>query len=247
MSHGFIALLVVRFQDTLPLCSYTEPNYASSSEAFRTQMQKILSKMQSSRPAGMPVEGSERQYTSFDEEKATYFVLMDPSNNLSICAAVNKLLVRQVQKQACAVLDAVCDEFLKAVGGVGPVSSTAVRGFAFIKHDGVLQRTVNSVVANQYRSSPPEAPTGGASQEHYETIKQELSDVRVVIRKNLDDLLTRGERLDVMSQYSAQLKHQSGNYYKKTVRMNRMRVLKTYGPPIVVILFILMFLYWKYF
>jgi vesicle transport protein SEC22 len=83
--------------------------------------------------------------------------------------------------------------------------------------------------------------------EHYNTIKQELSDVRVVIRKNLDDLLTRGERLDVMNQYSAQLKHQSGNYYKKTVRMNRMRVLKTYGPPIVIILFILAFLYWKYF
>lgn len=42
-----------------------------------------------------------------------------------------------------------------------------------------------------------------------------------------------------MNQYSAQLVDQSSRYYKKTVKLNRMRLLRLYGPPAIVILFML--------
>ena len=81
----------------------------------------------------------------------------------------------------------------------------------------------------------------------YDTLKQELNDVHVVIKQNLEDLLTRGEKLETMNSYSEQLKDQSSKYYKKTLHMNRMRALQMYGPPAAVITILLIFFYFYFF
>lgn len=51
--------------------------------------------------------------------------------------------------------------------------------------------------------------------------------------------MVRGEKLETMNQYSAQLVDQSSRYYKKTVKLNKMRLFRLYGLPAIVILFIL--------
>lgn len=88
----------------------------------------------------------------------------------------------------------------------------------------------------------PNQPGGAA----YDTLKRELDDVQRVLKQNLDDILTRGERLETMGQYSSQLRDSSQGYYKKTVHINRMRLVKMYGPPLAICLLVVLWL-WYYF
>jgi vesicle transport protein SEC22 len=86
----------------------------------------------------------------------------------------------------------------------------------------------------------------GAAADPYAVIRQEVADVRDVMRQNLDDLMTRGERLETMNLYSTELKDSSKNYYQTTKNMNRMRLLKLYGPPVVVISIIAIYIWFFY-
>lgn len=246
MSHGFVAVLIARLHDHLPLCAISDSTYGDP-QTVRTQQQRILERMK------VPSDGRgaepSRQYTSFDHKDIVYFVLTDPFSDIAICAAVNKLLLQQAQKMACKLLDAVYDDFLAAVTR-DQIQQQGLRAFHFIKFDATLQKTINRVTASQNRANGMRTPGGAPANPanaHFDALKQEISDVHVVMKQNLDDLLTRGERLETMSKYSDNLRNQSQKYYKSTVHMNRMRLLKTYGPPLAVVFFILMVLYWRFF
>jgi vesicle transport protein SEC22 len=90
-------------------------------------------------------------------------------------------------------------------------------------------------------------PSPAAPNATYEALKKELQDVHGVMKQNLDDILTRGESLETVSHYSSQLKDGTQTYYKRTVHMNRMRMLQTYGPPAAVLLIVLVWLWWYFF
>eukprot|EP00744_Colponema_vietnamica_P018029 GILI01025400.1.p1 GENE.GILI01025400.1~~GILI01025400.1.p1 ORF type:complete len:249 (-),score=41.04 GILI01025400.1:80-826(-) len=248
MSHGFVAVLISRLHDHLPLCAHSDSTYGDP-QTVRTQQQRILERMKIPSGDGRGSEPS-KQFTSFDHKEIVYFVLTDSYSDIAICAAVNKLLLQQAQKLACKLLDAVYDDFL-AVVSREQIQQQGLRAFQFIKYDATLQKTINRITAAQSRANGLTTP-GGVPVNHpanapYDALKQEITDVHVVIRQNLDDLLTRGERLDVMSKYSDQLKNHSHKYYKSTVHMNRMRLVKTYGPPLAAILFVLLILWWRFF
>jgi vesicle transport protein SEC22 len=90
---------------------------------------------------------------------------------------------------------------------------------------------------NNNQPQPPSQPHNIS--DPYAAIKKEVADVHNVMRQNLDDLMTRGEKLDTMSIYSTELRDSSKTYYDTTKNMNRMRLLKLYGPPAVIISFLL--------
>ncbi|KAK7195652.1 Vesicle-trafficking protein SEC22 [Novymonas esmeraldas] len=263
-----IAALIARTHDRLPLCSYTDDNY-SNANVIRQQEQRIVERMES--PAGgtdrAAAKGS--YYESFDHKDNIYFAFQDAATDLTLVVAVNKLLLRNsgditgMNKLACSLLDLIFAEFIQMYTAA-EISATNVRPYQFIKFDTTLRKCVTRIM-QQDRTTGDGIVVGsaagggggggggsssgstGVTRRHvnanYDALRQEITDVHMVMRKNLEDLMTRGEGLDTMTNYSAELVDQSSRYYKKTVHLNRMRLLKTYGPPTVVGLLLLIFFY----
>lgn len=256
MNGCFVGMVIARASDRIPLCSFTDAAYASpSNNTLRQQEQRILERFQlPTNPASGEASGT--HYRSFDHKDVLFFLMFDAATNLTLITAVSKLLMRsgeqQAQRLACQVLDAVFAEFTSAYT-VEQTSVRALRPFQFIQFDKVLQKTIGRIVQQDKRNAGTSGTRQQVGVDHpdavnpYASLKAELNDVHVVIRQNLEDLLTRGERLETMNTYSAQLKDQSSKYYKRTVQLNRMRLLKMYGPPAVVVLLLLIFLWWRFF
>ncbi|KAG5480855.1 hypothetical protein LSCM4_06423 [Leishmania orientalis] len=274
----FIAALIARTHDRLPLCSYTDDNY-SNANVIRQQEQRIVERMES--PAG----GTDRAaakgsyYESFDHKDNIYFAFQDAATDLTLVVAVNKLLLRNsgdikgMNKLACGLLDLIFAEFIQMYSPA-EIGAPNVRAYQFIKFDATLRKCVTRIMQQDRTtgdrivvgsgtsggSSGPAAGTGGNGgsvgatglirrqvNPQYDALRQEITDVHMVMRKNLEDLMTRGEGLETMTSYSAELVDQSSRYYKKTVHMNRMRLLKTYGPPAAIGLFLILFFYLYFF
>jgi vesicle transport protein SEC22 len=256
MNGCFVGALIARASDRIPLCAYTDATFQTTGHnSIRQQEQRILERLRL--PTNQNGEVVGNQYQSFDNKDVIFFVFIDAATDLAILVAVNKLLLKSSSESAatnqlaCTVLDHIFSEFTAAYTSE-QISAKTVRTYQFIKFDTAIQKLIARVVQQDRKNGGSGATVGRQSvgsvpgNSNYDGLKQELRDVHVVIRQNVEDLLTRGEKLETMGQYSATLKDQSNKYYKRTAHMNRMRVLKTYGPPIVVILVLLIFL-WFYF
>ncbi|CAD2217486.1 vesicle transport protein SEC22 [Angomonas deanei] len=191
-------------------------------------------------------------YQSYNHKDSIYFAFQDAATNLTIIAALNKLLLRNsgdlngINRLGCGLLDAIFAEFTQN-NDPNEYLAESVRPFQFQKFDGVIQRCMSKV--HQAEMSGGSAVGGNRRQvnPNYDVLKQELTDVHLVMRKNLEDLMTRGERLEKINSYSDQLVDQSNKYYKKTVHINRMRLVKMYGPPAVVSLILILCFYIYFF
>lgn len=78
-------------------------------------------------------------------------------------------------------------------------------------------------------------------------LNDELRDVTKVMTKNIEDLLYRGDSLERMGDMSARLREDSKKYRQAAVRINWELLLKQYGPVAGVGLFMLIFIWWRFF
>ncbi|KAG7119543.1 Protein transport protein sec22 like [Verticillium longisporum] len=84
--------------------------------------------------------------------------------------------------------------------------------------------------------------------EHQEgDLNDELRDVTKVMTKNIEDLLYRGDSLERMGELSSRLRDDSKKYKRAAVRINWELLLKQYGPIGGLGLFIIIFLWWRFF
>lgn len=234
----FIGVLIARTHDHVPLCSYTDESFRNSN-TVRQQEQRILERMVT--PAVGP-SGTGCHYQSFDQRDCIYFAMQDAATDLTIIVAVNKLLVRSTGERelngiVCGLLDVIFGEFIQQFSGE-EIMSTSVKPFQFIKFDTTLQKCIAKKIEDSSAESVLVGSTNTVSRRgapnQFHQLQHEIAGVRDVVRKNYVDLMERGEKLEAMDMYSSQLKHDSSQYYKSTVRMNRMRLWKMYGPPAVV-------------
>ncbi|CCW71535.1 unnamed protein product [Phytomonas sp. Hart1] len=261
-SNGcFIGVMLARMHDQLPLCSYTDENY-SNSNFIRQQMKRIIERMET--PASTADRSASRgsYYQSFDHKDCIYFAFQDSGTNLTVITALNKVLLRNsadelgTNKLACKLLDMVMAEFLQTFT-IEEIESKHVKPFHFIKFDTVLRKCIARVI-QQDRASGDGLALGCGSgavsgtgrrqvNPNYESLRQEITDVHFVMRKNLEDLMKRGEKLETMNNYSAQLVDQSSRYYQKTVHLNRMRLVRMYAPVAIVAFVLILFLFIYFF
>ena len=78
-------------------------------------------------------------------------------------------------------------------------------------------------------------------------LNDELRDVTKVMTKNIEDLLYRGDSLERMGDMSMRLREDSRKYKKAAVRINWELLVKQYGPIAGVVLFVLVFIWWRFF
>ncbi|KAJ4289591.1 SNAP receptor [Kalmusia sp. IMI 367209] len=83
--------------------------------------------------------------------------------------------------------------------------------------------------------------------QNLDKLNSELKDVTKVMTKNIEDLLYRGDSLERMGDMSSRLREDSRKYRKAAVRINWELLLKQYGPFGALGLFIIIFIWWRFF
>ncbi|TAQ90702.1 hypothetical protein B7494_g992 [Chlorociboria aeruginascens] len=114
------------------------------------------------------------------------------------------------------------------------VLSPTMRPYAFMEFDTFISRTKGTYSDTR-------------ATQNLDKLNDELRDVTKVMTKNIEDLLYRGDSLERMGEVSSRLREDSKKYRKAAVRINWELLLKQYGPFGGLGLFVLIFIWWRFF
>ena len=78
-------------------------------------------------------------------------------------------------------------------------------------------------------------------------LSSELMEVQSIMRKNIEDVIGRGDRLDKAAEASSGLVHESKKFAVKAKRLSWLHLYKTYGPLAGVGFLLLLILYFRFF
>lgn len=110
---------------------------------------------------------------------------------------------------------------------------TIEKPYYFIKFDKVIQRH-----KQEY--------TDPKSHKSLVKLKQSLHDVTTIMRQNIDEIIQRGENLEVTSQRAANLREQSGKFVTLTKKLSFQAMLQKYAPLIAIVIVVLVVILWKF-
>ncbi|KAG4431996.1 hypothetical protein IFR05_012524 [Cadophora sp. M221] len=110
----------------------------------------------------------------------------------------------------------------------------SLRPYAFMEFDTFINRTKGTYSDTR-------------ATQNLDKLNDELRDVTKVMTKNIEDLLYRGDSLERMGEVSSRLREDSKKYRKAAVRINWELLLKQYGPLGGLGLFIVIFMWWRFF
>ena len=111
---------------------------------------------------------------------------------------------------------------------------TTARPFRFIHYDPVIQR-------KQREFREPK------SQQNNSKLNDDLSEIQNIMKKNIDEILNRGEKLDYVSNISQELQQKSKDFKWGAKKLTWQARSQQYGPVVVGSCFILFVLYFKFF
>jgi vesicle transport protein SEC22 len=109
----------------------------------------------------------------------------------------------------------------------------AARPFQFIHYDPIIQRK-----QREYREQRPQARS---------QLNEDLNEIHSIMRKNIDEILNRGEKLDQVSNISNDLRSKSKDFKWGTKKLTLQARLQQYGPMVVGATLFFIILYVKIF
>jgi len=113
------------------------------------------------------------------------------------------------------------------------VDQTA-RPFRFIHYDPIIQRK-----QRDYRDARNGA--GGGK------LQEDLSEIQTIMRKNIDEILNRGEKLDHVSNISSELQQKSKDFKWGAKKLTWQARMQQYGPMVAGSSIVMLVLYLKFF
>lgn len=119
------------------------------------------------------------------------------------------------------------DEWMRTVETVG-------RQYAFIKFDRIIQKKRRDY------SDP-------SSQLNTKKLNDDLQSIHNIMRKTIDDVLDRGNKLDDVSEVSKNLANESKKYKWDAKKLSMMALYKQYLPLVVLIVVVFLILGIRYF
>ena len=109
----------------------------------------------------------------------------------------------------------------------------AARPFQFIRYDPIVQRK-----QREYKDGQPKNGS---------RLNDDLSEIQNIMRKNIDEILNRGEKLDNVSNISNELRSKSKDFKWGTKKLTWQARLQQYGPMAVGATIVLVIIYVKVF
>ena len=144
------------------------------------------------------------------------------------------------KRLAFLYLEEIADAFLESLandhgdpGWRDAISRTA-RPYAFIKFDMIIQRKRRDFVD----------PT---SRQNTTKLNEDLADIQSIMRKNINEVLNRGEKLENVSNISNSLVSESKKFKWGAKKLSWQAMLNQYGPIAAAGVFVIFVLYMKFF
>jgi len=165
------------------------------------------------------------------------FSFMTRDNLCFITQTESKYSKRLAFQYLDDIADVLTEELTKEFGNQwrGEVDQTA-RPFRFIQYDPIIQRK-----QREYRDITQQQQ-GSKSR-----LNEDLTEIQSIMRKNIDEILNRGEKLDHVSSISDELKKKSKDFKWGTKKLTLQAQLQQFGPMIVGMAIVLIVIYVKIF
>mmetsp|Transcript_24246 Transcript_24246/g.38205 ORF Transcript_24246/g.38205 Transcript_24246/m.38205 type:complete len:176 (+) Transcript_24246:170-697(+) len=172
---------------------------------------------------------------------------IDTTNNLVFHYLVRDMLVHLTltersypKRLAFLYLDEIADAFLESLvndhgeAGWRTALATTARPYAFIKFDLIIQRRRKDFVD----------PT---SRQNTTKLNEDLADIQSIMRKNINEVLDRGEKLENVGNISSNLVRESKKFKWGAKKLTWQAMVNQYGPMVAAGVFVVFVLYMKFF
>uniref|UniRef100_A0A6U1I5Q4 Longin domain-containing protein n=1 Tax=Tetraselmis chuii TaxID=63592 RepID=A0A6U1I5Q4_9CHLO len=207
--------IIARVTDGLPLAEGLESDKSSDLEQYKQQAKTIIKKLSLSQAPPSRM--------SYESGPCFFHYIIEGG----VCFLT--LAERGYPKKlAYQYLEELQSEFTRLYG---TKMETVARPYAFIKFDTFIQKTRKLYLDTR-------------TQRNLAKLSEDIAEVHNVMTKNIQEVLTHGERLENMTQMSGALGDASRGYRSKAKEMERQAFIRKYLPVVVVggvILFALIF------
>ena len=213
---------VARVSDGLPLVAQQTP---AAGIPVTAQDQKEAKELLKKITAG----ANKMSITSGD--KVFYYMVRDSLCFLTMTES------RYPRRLAFLYLDEVGDlvlqELVREFGSNWRVEvDQTARPFRFIHYDPIIQRKQKEFQDERQQRSK---------------LNNDLSEIQSIMKKNINDILDRGEKLDNVQNISAELMSQSNTFKWGTRKLTWQARMQQYMPVIVIVLIVCFIIYVKFF
>lgn len=220
---------VARLSDGLPLVANTAPDFNQGvTQEHKTQAKDIL------RGLGGTAGPSAKMSIDTSNDLVFHYLVRDSLVHLTLAE-------RSYPKRlAFLYLDEIADAFLESLArdhgdpGWRDAIATAARPYAFIKFDMIIQR----------RRKDFADPT---SRNNTTKLNEDLADIQSIMRKNINEVLDRGEKLENVSNISGDLMRESKKFKWGAKKLTWQAMMNQYGPMVAAGVFVVFVLYMKFF
>ncbi|KAL7569969.1 hypothetical protein ACA910_021918 [Epithemia clementina (nom. ined.)] len=214
---------VARTSDALPLVATQTPTHSFT---VTSQVQQDAKKLMRSMTAGNP-----NRMSIVSGNTVYYYMARD---NLCFLTLTEENYPKRVAFLYLEeVADAIMQELLNEFGaGWRDKVDQAARPFQFIHYDPLIQRK-----QREFRD-----PSQQKSK-----LNEDLNEIQSIMRKNIDEILNRGEKLDHVSNISQELRSKSKDFKWGAKKLTWQARLQQYGPMVIGILIVLIIVYVKLF
>ncbi|KAL7480579.1 hypothetical protein ACHAW6_007719 [Cyclotella cf. meneghiniana] len=218
---------VARLSDGLPLVANTAPDSGLAvTQDHKNQAKDILRGLGGTRATA-------RMSIDTNNNLIFHYLLRD-----SLCYLT--LTEQSYPKRlAFLYLEEIADAFLESLANDHgdrwrEAVNTTARPYAFIKFDQVIQRKRKDFID----------PT---SRQNTTKLNEDLADIQSIMRKNINEVLNRGEKLENVSNISNNLVTESKKFKWGAKKLSWQAMMNQYAPIAAMVIFVLFVLYIKFF
>ena len=225
IEHCYIA----RVTDGLILVASMEHSASSSAggdtlEVFKNQAKQILKKLNPRSTAKMSIDSNPYIFHYMIENGVCYLTLTDKSYPKRLAFMFLDEIAREFEADLKGEHG---DDWLRVVETVG-------RQYAFIKFDRIIQK----------RRRDYSDPNSSANMKK---MNEDLQSIQDIMRKTIDDVLDRGNKLDDVSVVSKNLADESKKYKWGAKKLSMMALWKQYAPLVAIGVLALLVLLLRFF
>lgn len=220
---------VARISDGLPLVANTAPDFNQGvTQEHKNQAKEIL------RGLGGTASASAKMSIDTSNNLCFHYTVR---NSLCYLTLTEKSYPKRL---AFLYLEEIADAFLESLAndygdpGWRDAIATTARPYAFIKFDLVIQRRRKEFVD----------PT---SRQNTTKLNEDLADIQSIMRKNINEVLNRGEKLEHVSNISNNLVAESKKFKWGAKKLTWQAMVNQYGPIVAAGVFVIFVLYMKFF
>ena len=193
--------------------------YYNHLDSYKQQAKQILKQLNPRSASKCTVESNEFSFHYLLSDGVCYLTLTDKC---------------YPKRLAFLYLEEIHQGFHAELGDSFQVQiDTVARPYAFITFDKFIQRKRKDYI-------------DPSSRENMSKVNDNLSDIHNIMRQNIQEVLSRGERLENVSKMSSNLADRSKEFKWGAKKLHLQAIYRKYGPLVAVGVFILLIFYFKF-